>query len=96
MWVNMIICLNLMILSQIFFGIIAGTSINYFFNLLWTWKEPIKRDGGVNYFGIYLCTLLKYLLHLVVIDVLSNGPEMRSGSNPETIGFQTVSQSVVG
>lgn len=46
--------------------------------------------------GFYLCTLLKYLLHLVVIDVLSNGPEMRPGSDPETIGFQRVSQSVVG
>ena len=45
---------------------------------------------------IYLCTLLKYLLHHVVPDVLSNGPEMRSGSDSETIGFQRVSQSVVG
>ena len=34
---------------------------------------------------------LKYLLHPVARAVLSNGPEIRSGSDPQTIGLWRVS-----
>ena len=58
-------------------------------------KVSLRSINSYKINRIYLCTLLLRLLHLVVPDVPSNDPEMRSGRDSEMIGFQRVSQSVV-